>query len=173
MQPKVNRPLSATTQMLLGLSPEQRQALFKQIDRDFNGISISEEIDPEIQSSAGQLSMGPVLFDRKVKNFIVIDFGKKAPDYVYHISFSKKKPAMSATEITNVIAKATCKIKPDNIEAILKPPTVIPFEKEVYEIDCYTLIIKKVANIPGSRKMMEEVLVGELLDNLDELYKRY
>ena len=47
--------------------------------------------------------------------------------------------------------------------------TVIPMDKEVY---CYTLIVKKVANLPGSRKMMEEVLVSALLDNLDDFYKK-
>ena len=172
MQPKVNRPLSATTQILLGLPQDQREALFKQIETDFDGVSMTDDVGSEIQKSAGQLSMGPVLFDRKVKNFVVIDFGKKTPDYVYHISFSKKKPSMSSADVINIIAKTTCEIKPDSIEAILKPPTVIPMDKEVYEIDCYTLIVKKVCNLPGSRKIMEEVLVSALLDNLDDFYKK-
>ena len=176
MKPKVSKPLSGSTKMLLSLTSEQRTELFNKMSNDLGESVIVDSDNVEdnaMQDTAGQLSIGRILFDNKTKNFVKIDFARKDPDYVYHISFSKKKAQIPSDEIIRTIAKATCDIKPEGIEAVLKLPMSIPMENEVYEIDCHTLIVKKVSHLPGSRKIMEDILVSRLLDDLDILYKKY
>ena len=165
--------LSPKTIELLQMNKEEREEYLNnavEYARKEAGIETVTSVEKEIEESSDKLNMGHVLFDQKKKNFVEIKYARKGLDYIYHISLTRKI-LPSPKQIIWTIANAVSSIIPDTIQAIIKPPENVNFSGEVYTINCYTVIVKKIAKKPGSRKRMEDNLVSSLLDDLDKLLK--
>ena len=156
-----------STKQLLSLTPEQRKKLFNEVEEE-TGVKLSTEVDKNLAKSSKSLSFGQVLFDTRTKNFVSIKYGRKGNDYVYHISFSRKPQFIDAKKVLFTIGRVAYSMIPEYIEGIIKPPATFQFDSESYTVDCYTLVIQKIANRPGARKKMEEELVNKLLNELNE-----
>ena len=74
-------------------------------------------------------------------------------------------------QISHLIYGVVAKWLPREPEKIVNPPMQINDFAEPYYIDCYTLLVKDITKYNRSRRMMEEVFLGDLLNTLNNIFE--